>query len=148
LLQPPNTTARSEGEAVTDPETQMACLEVFALGGPSSSDDAAETGYWAVRLALANATARAAKFVAARGLADQSAPPLVRFIAAIAARFNVVVSQKVAAQAVPVVGAVGGAIVNTIFIGHFQEMARAHFTVRRLERVYGTDEVRRQYQEL
>ena len=46
-------------------------------------------------------------------------------------------TQKVAAQTLPVVGALGGAAVNYAFIEHFQEVARGHFTVRRLERVYG-----------
>ncbi|RYG18188.1 MAG: EcsC family protein, partial [Chitinophagaceae bacterium] len=31
--------ARSEGEAITAAETKLACLEVFALGGNSKSDD-------------------------------------------------------------------------------------------------------------
>ncbi|MBW2614674.1 MAG: EcsC family protein, partial [Deltaproteobacteria bacterium] len=53
-----------------------------------------------------------------------------------------------AAQAVPIIGAAGGALINTIFIDHFQDMARGHFIVRRLERVYGTDEVQRQYEGL
>jgi hypothetical protein len=34
------------------------------------------------------------------------------------------------------------------FIDHFQEIAKAHFTVRRLERRYGKDTVRRVYDEL
>jgi hypothetical protein len=51
----------------------------------------------------------------------------------------VVVTQKVAAQALPVVGALGGAAVNYAFIEHFQDVAQGHFTVRRLERVYGKD---------
>ena len=62
---------------------------------------------------------------------------LVRFITQVASRFGVVVTQKVAAQALPVVGALGGAAVNYAFIEHFQEVARGQFTVRRLERVYG-----------
>ncbi len=56
--------------------------------------------------------------------------------------------QKIAAQAVPLIGAAGGALINTIFIDHFQDMARGHFIIRRLERVYGTDEVQRQYEKL
>jgi hypothetical protein len=56
-----------------------------------------------------------------------------------------VVTQKVAAQALPVVGALGGAAVNYAFIEHFQEVARGHFTVRRLERFYGQDEIRTEY---
>jgi hypothetical protein len=66
----------------------------------------------------------------------------VRLIAQIASRFGVVVTQKLAAQAVPIVG---GAAVNYAFIGHFQEVARAHFVVRRLERRYGKDAVRAAY---
>jgi hypothetical protein len=31
---------------------------------------------------------------------------------------------------------------------HFQEIARAHFTVRRLERTYGQDAVRAEYDRL
>jgi hypothetical protein len=46
------------------------------------------------------------------------------------------VTQKTAVQAVPIVGAAGGAIINTLFINHFQDMGRGHFTVRRLEKKY------------
>jgi hypothetical protein len=56
------------------------------------------------------------------------------------------VSQKVAAQAVPILGAFGGAAVNTAFMNHFQSTARAHFTVRRLERAYGAAAVRAAYE--
>jgi EcsC protein family len=57
-------------------------------------------------------------------------------------------TQKFAAQAVPIVGALGGAAVNYAFIDHFQEIARGHFTVRRLERRYGKDAVRAAYEKL
>ena len=53
---------------------------------------------------------------------------------------------KLAAQAVPVLGAVGGAAVNTAFMDHFQAIARGHFTVRRLERRYGKAVVREAYE--
>ena len=68
-------------------------------------------------------------------------------IAQVASRFSINVSQKVAAQAVPVVGAVGGAVINTLFIDHFQDMARGHFVVRRLERRYGAEAVEKVYKE-
>ena len=77
-----------------------------------------------------------------------NAPVLVKLIAMIAARFGVVVSQKAAAQMVPVLGAVGGAAVNYAFVDHFQAIARGHFTVRRLERVYGGDVIRAEYDAL
>jgi hypothetical protein len=41
-----------------------------------------------------------------------------------------------------------GALVNLVFIQHFQDVARARFTVRRLERTYGADLVREAYQRL
>jgi len=63
----------------------------------------------------------------------EGAPAVVRFVAQIASRFGIVVSQKVMAQAVVVVGAVGGAALNLAFAEHFQDLARGHFTVRRLE---------------
>jgi hypothetical protein len=88
----------------------------------------------------------AARYVAERSLIEESAPALVRFLAQTAARFGLVVSQKVAAQAVPILGAIGGAAANTAFMEHFQSIARSHFTVRRLERVYGAGKVRALYQ--
>lgn len=137
--------AHSEGEDISSLDARLACLEVFALGGASSSDDASETGYFAVRAALAKAMADAAKYIAERGLVQEGAPVIARMVAALASRFGTVVSEKVAAQAVPVLGAVGGATINVLFISHFQDVARGHFTVRRLERTYGRDLVRSEY---
>ena len=73
---------------------------------------------------------------------------IVRLITQIASRFGVVVTQKAAAQAIPVIGALGGAAVNYAFIDHFQSVARGHFTVRRLERKYGKDDVFAAYEEI
>ena len=53
--------ARSEGEQISLLETKIACLEVFALGGPSKSDDGTETGYFAVRAGLAHVVSEATK---------------------------------------------------------------------------------------
>jgi hypothetical protein len=136
--------ARSEGEDLTAAEPRLACLEVFALGGLSRGDDEAEAAYYAVRAALAGAMSRTAEHIASRGLSAEGAPAVVRWLASIASRFGVVVSEKAAAEAVPFVGAIGGAAVNLVFIQHFQDMARAHFIIRRLERKYGQEQVRAQ----
>jgi len=133
--------AQEEGEDLADPRTGLACLEVFALGGPRD-EDSAEADYFVVRAMLARGLA---DFAIDKGAIGESAPVLVRFLTQIASRFGVIVSQKVAAQAVAVVGAVGGAAVNLAFIEHFQDLARGHFTVRRLERVYGVNAVRSEY---
>ena len=138
--------ARSEGEDLADPESALASLQVFALGTRDGEANAAESGYFAVRGLLAKSVAEAARFIAERGVVAEGAPVLVRFIAQIASRFGVVVTQKLAAQAVPVIGALGGAAVNYAFIDHFQEVARAHFVVRRLERRYGKDAIRTAYE--
>lgn len=137
--------ARSEGEELRHPEVRLQCLHVLALGGTATSDDLAETGYFAARAALAKAVSEAAEHLAKRGLTQQGAPAIVRLISLIASRFSIVVSEKVAAQAVPVVGALGGAAINTLFMQHYQDMGRGHFTIRRLERLYGQEEIRRLY---
>jgi hypothetical protein len=134
--------ARAEGEDLSSLETRLACLEVFALGGPGRSDDAAETGYFAVRAALGKAVSEAATYAAGRAATREGAPVLARLVAQIAERFGVVVGEKAAASFVPVVGALGGAAVNVVFIDHFTEVARGHFAVRRLERVHGPAAVR------
>jgi hypothetical protein len=148
--------ARSQGEDLTQIESRLACLEVLALdpGIRAKGKDAAkkaketddtELGYFAVRIAMGKQIGDAAKYVAQYGLADKAAPPLVQLLAMVGKRFGVIVSEKLAAQAIPVIGAVGGALINTYFIGHFQDIARAHFTIRRLEREHGAAAVREAY---
>jgi hypothetical protein len=140
--------ARSEGEDLSRPEAALSCVQVFALGGRPDSADASESGYFAVRGLLAKSVTQAARFIVERGAIEEGAPILVRFITQVASRFGIVVTQKLAAQAIPLVGALGGAAVNYAFIEHFQDVARGHFTVRRLERAYGKEPVRREYERL
>ena len=139
--------ARSEGESIKNPEVKLACIEVFALGGPGSQDDSTETGYYAVRAVLAKAVKEAAEYIAKRGIAEEGAPVLVKLIARVAQRFAIQVTEKAAGQAVPIIGAAAGAVINTVFMDHFQQMARGHFMVRRLERKYGNDIVKVCYEE-
>lgn len=141
-------TARAEGEDLADPETLLACLEVFALGSGSDNGPAGESGYLAMRSLLAKSVTEAARFIMQRSVADEAAPAMVRLLSQVAARFGVAVGQKAMTQAIPVIGAVTGAAVNAAFTDHFQSIARAHFTVRRLERRYGTDEIRALFEQL
>lgn len=137
-----------QGEDTRDPETRLACVQVFALGGRSETDDAAETGYYGARLALAGHIGAAVADIARHGLAAEGSPALAHLIRAIAARFGSEVSRRFAVQLLPLVSAAGGAAVNTVFMQHFQDMARGHFTVRRLERKYGERLVRVHYEML
>lgn len=106
-----------EGESLSDEETRRACLEVFAL------DSGDEGGYWGARLLLRGAPVASVLGQAARG-------------------WGLALSEKLAAQAAPVIGAAGGALVNTAFLSHYRTLARGHFTIRRLERTYGEAAVR------
>jgi hypothetical protein len=125
--------ARSEGENIQDEQTQLACLEVFAMGGRSEEDDAAESGYYIVRAAVANAIPNTTNKIM-QEFSRSSGSLIGKVIGKIASRFGITVSQKAAVQLVPVLGAITGASINVLFIDHFQDMARGHFIVRRLER--------------
>ena len=141
--------ARSYGEDVDSLEVRMACMEVFALGGRSNSDDATETGYYGLRMALELPIASASRFLGRPDMAVRGdIPVLVNLIRSLGERFGVVLSQKAVAEIVPVLGAAGGAFINHVFIHHYQEMAHSHFTIRRLERRYDPVLVRSAYERI
>lgn len=142
------TIARAEGQDLSRLDVRLACLEVFALGGSTAQDDAAESSYWLIRGALGKAFTDAAAYIARRGIVSESAPPLVRFAASIASRFSASLSATAAAKAVPFVSAASGASINYLFMQHFQTMAHGHFTIRRLEEKYGQSSIRAVYQQL
>ncbi|MCA3416670.1 MAG: EcsC family protein [Alphaproteobacteria bacterium] len=129
--------AAEEGEDLARPDIAAECLKIFALGGRGRGDDAAESGYFALRIALAEAL---------KGSIGASILP--GFIAAIAARFVGPVGLKISAQAAPLIGAAAGAAINLAFLEHFRSVARGHFTLRRLERVHGAAQVRAAYEAL
>ncbi|BEU20237.1 EcsC family protein [Paraburkholderia sp. PGU16] len=138
--------ARSEGEDLTSVDTQLQCLTVLGMGGTSKADDDADYGYFIMRGALAQAVSKASSEIATKGFTTHGSAALLRLLNTIAARFSVQVSEQIAAKSIPAIGAVLGAMVNTVFIDHFQQVAHGHFTVRRLERQYGTDAVQAAYQ--
>lgn len=130
---------RSHGEDLATEESRLACLEVFALGGPAPKDldTASRSGYFAVR-----------RYLAEKALVEDGAPALAKLVTKIAVRFQVPISEKAAAMAVPVIGALGGAGINLLFIQHFQSISQGHFTVRQLERQYGPEAIREAYEAL
>lgn len=132
--------AAEQGEDLADPATAAECMKVFALGGRDPSDDAAESGYFALRLTLAEALQTAA----GRGVSVL----LPGFLSAVAGRFGISVAAKLSAQAAPVIGAATGAAINLAFLEHFRGIATAHFVVRRLERAHGVARVRMAYDAL
>ena len=127
--------AAEEGEDLGTEEARAECLAVFALGGLDG-----EGGYYAARVALAEVLGGAA------GLALRSTTP--RLLTTVASRFGVPVAWKAAGQALPFAGAAAGAALNALFMQHFRGRARGHFTVRRLERRYGTEAVQAAYAQI
>lgn len=141
--------AREQEEDIRSEEVILQCLSVFSLGG-KSSDAMGEPSYYVVRASLATLISDAAMYLASKQSAKSvlTAPALITLISRIAARFNVQVSEMAMAQLVPIIGAAGGATVNTLFIEHYQDIATAHFSIRRLERKYGEEEVKKIYNSL
>lgn len=134
--------AHSQGEDLRTVEARLACLQVFALGGRSKEDDAADIGYYGLRAMLA------LHFLDYAGTGGVAVPAAINVARAIAARLGMVISDQVAARMIPVAGAISGALMNLAFMQHFQDVARGHFTVRRLERKHGPEAVRLAYEEL
>lgn len=130
------------------PRVRLECIAVLAIGSGVDCD------YFSSRLATAQLIEQSAKWIASRStaeiaqtVANKSAPALIQFVAHVAARFEVVVSQKALAHALPVVGAITGAAINAAFADHFATAARFHFGIRALEFRYGSDLVRAVYDE-
>jgi len=108
-----------EGVAVEhgfDPSTesvQFDCVQVFAAAGPLEHDDGADLAFLSTRVALTGAAMQAV-------------------IARVAPRLAIVMGQKLAAQTVPVLGAVAGAATNYAYTSYYTDIAHVHFGLRRL----------------
>jgi hypothetical protein len=136
--------ARFEGEDLAQMQTRLACLEVFALGARRAKNRT-DIGYYAARTMLTRLTDEACSLLIERGIAGAAAPAVNGLVVEVSSRFGLVVSDKIVASALPVLGALGGATVNVLFTDHFQKIATAHFTIRRLERIYGMPAVHDRY---
>jgi hypothetical protein len=110
--------AAEYGEDPASDETRMECLAVFGSGGPGSADDGVDTAFIGARLSLSGAAVNT-------------------LISRVAPKFAAVLSQKLAAQTVPVLGAVAGAGTNYAFVDYYVALAHVHFGLRQLVREYG-----------
>ncbi len=120
-----NTIRAAAVEVGLDPEepwVQAECLRVFGAGSPLSTDDGVNTSFVTARLTV---TGTAVK----------------NLIATVAPRLAAVLGQKLAAQAVPVLGAVTGAALNVAFLHYYREVARIRFALLRLAEVHGAEPV-------
>lgn len=104
-----------------DPESDLArreALHVFAAAGPLADDEGADLGLLTARLAITGHSVQA-------------------LIARVAPRLSASLAQKLAAQAVPILGAAAGAAINYSFTRYYQEMARVQFGLLRLSEETG-----------
>ena len=90
------------------PETRKEALQVFSAAGPLSEDDGVDMGFLSARVTLTGASINA--------MAARIAPGL-----------SLVLGQKLATQAVPVIGAAAGAATNYAYTSYYQQMAHVHF---------------------
>ena len=140
--------AAAEGEDLSKPEVRLACLEVFGLSTDGRGPAALESGYYAARDSLTKSADDAASYVLRRSTSLEAGPALVGAVSAIAPRFGLLVSQELAAAAIPVIGAAMGGSLNIAFVQHFNNIARGHFAVRSLERKYGNTRVREEFERI
>ncbi|WP_299647763.1 EcsC family protein [uncultured Jannaschia sp.] len=102
------------------PEVRAACLRVFAAAGPLDDDDGTDLSFLTLRLSV-------------------TGPAIQGLIAKVAPRLAIPLGQKLAAQAVPVIGAAAGAATNYVFTSYYQEVARVQFGLMRLAAQTGED---------
>lgn len=144
--------AKSHQFDIKTPEVKIACIEVFALGSPnSSSDDYAENSYIASRIAMGVEIKSAINYLSKLGtqkILFSEAPAIVAIINKIASHFGIVATNKLIAQTLPIVGGITAATINYLFISHYQSMADAHFSIKKLEKEYTTEVVFSTYKSL
>lgn len=148
--------AKDNGEDLSQPEALLECIQVFAMGArESSKDDAVNSAYLESRIVFSKLINKSAQFMAKNSAREilsaiekKTAPDLVLFIGRIAARFKIVVSEKMVAQAVPILGAVGAAALNGFFTDHFNRVASYHYGIKKLERKYGLEIIQNEIRRL
>ena len=105
--------AREHGFDPESESVQFDCIRVFAAAGPLEEDDGTDLSFYTTRVAVT-------------GGAVQT------LIAKVSPRLATVLGQKLAAQTVPVLGAVAGAATNFAYTSYYQEMAHVHFRLRKV----------------
>ncbi len=122
ILHAITTAAVAEGFDPDEDWVKAEILRVFASGSPMGGDDGVNTAFIGARLSL-------------------SGPALQRLIATLAPKIAAALGQKLAAQSIPVLGAVSGAALNATFLNHYRELARIRFALLRHAQTHDADRV-------
>ena len=126
--------ARAQGEDLTALRVRFECLGVFAMGGRAATDDAAESGAsrcaWRSRRRWRTQPSSSGH-APSPGSPSAARPPWCGSSGSSPSGSARASRRRRVAQAVPLVGALAGAAINSVFIQHYQKTAWGHFTVRR-----------------
>ncbi|HET9241204.1 MAG TPA: EcsC family protein [Oligoflexus sp.] len=141
------------GMDLEDPNIQLQCLYVFTLGSmQSTEDDTADSNYLASRLAFEQMIRTASAYMAKKSAKEilrafdtGAAPALVKLITRIARSFELALTEKLVAESVPLIGAIGGATINALFCDYFVAAARYHFGLLHLEQKHGKGAVQAEF---
>ncbi len=144
--------ARLFGHDLQDLETRLECLMVFTMGVSDgdgmSMHEKTTASYFATRASFVAIMRRAATTASAfsakellRSVEKGTNPIFVKLIAGVAEKFQIRVSQKFIAEGMPLIGAIGGGVLNYAFTDFFVTTARFHFGIRALEKKYGENVV-------
>jgi len=114
--------AAAAGFDPDDPAVRLTCLEVFAAGSPLRGDDGVNTAFMSARMAVAGGGFQ-------------------RILAVVVPRMTLILGEKLALQAVPILGAVTGAALNAMFLNYYREVARVRFRLLRLAETHGAEAV-------
>ena len=112
-------------EAGLDPDREgvaMATIDILSSGRAIAASEVLDPAFVSGRIALAGPTLS--------GLVARAVPRLVP-----------VLGQRLAASAVPVVGALGGAVLNAAWLGHYRKLARIRFRIMALAEHHGAEAV-------
>lgn len=119
--------AEAEGFDTNLPEVRAEALRVLSSGGPLADDDGVNTSFLGARMTL-------------------TGPAMHKLLAKVVPGFAGALSQKLAAQAIPVLGAVTGAALNTTFLTYYRELAHIRFALLRLSLIHGAEPVRKAFE--
>lgn len=114
--------AQAAGYDPDDAMVRAECLRVFGAGSPMAADDGVNTAFLSARLTLTGAAVQ-------------------KVISTVAPRLGIAMGQKLAAQSVPILGALTGAALNAAFLNWYREVAAIRFALLRLAERHGAENV-------
>ncbi|MFN4157360.1 MAG: EcsC family protein [Gemmobacter sp.] len=114
--------AEAQGFDTASPAIRAECLRVLCQGSPLAQDDGVNTALVGARLTL-------------------TGPAVHKLLATVAPGLAAILTRKLAAQAVPVLGALTGAALNAAFLRYYRDLAHVRFGLLRLAETHGPDRI-------